>query len=446
VEERDGRFLMIWREAPHWMVADEEVHSLVLLSDGSRSLEELVESIAERGGSSTDELRSNIRTVMGQLERAGVAYRKRPKERAISHRPVLENITINVTRRCNLKCAHCFLDTPEGTVETLRTEDVERFLREGKRYLAKNINFSLLGGEPLLEVEKTLELAELVKKWGGEAVVSTNGLLVDDRFARRAKELDLLVQVSLEGSTPEVNDRIRGRGSFERARKGVETLVGNGTYTILSMVVQRSNVSDMEEFYTFSERIGADEVRFIPLNIMGRALSNELRPISNVELVHAVQDLLGKHPAARDRMKRDFLTVLKTVCSLSSKRLYCGTGLKTIMIDADGETYPCPNHQLPEFRCGNVKDHSFKDIWLASPVLQKVRTTYQLDGLNDECPVCPVKYWCMGGCRGETYHNTGDMRSVSIRCEELREAVLETLWILGSEGGPVEETERLEYF
>lgn len=145
-------------------------------------------------------------------------------------------------------------------------------------------------------------------------------------------------------------------------------------------------------------------------------------------------------------MGRDYFTVLRSVCSLSNRRQYCGTGLKTILVDADGEVYPCPNHQFPEFRCGNISNSSFKEIWLGSPLLKRVRSTYDLERINDECAMCPFRHWCMGGCRGETYENTGDMTAVSIRCEDMRASIIEMMWVMGDEDRTVDPAVRTEYF
>lgn len=437
---------MVWGEAPHWVVVDGEALSLIRSSDGIKDLPTISSEIAEETGRPRGEVLSEARSVIRQLERAGVAYKKAPRGRRPFRRPLIENVTINVTQRCNLRCAHCFLDGGTKVEESLDIRDLARFLEQGRKYIAKNVNFAILGGEPLMAKEKTLAVAEMANRWGGEATVSTNGHLIDPAFARRAKDLGLLVQVSLEGSTPEVNDPIRGKGSFHRAIEGVKVLVECETHSILSMVVQEGNFDDIESFYDLSMDMGTDEVRFIPLNMMGRARDTGLRTVSNRLLVRRLGQLMQDRPEAKERMTRDYFTILMSVCSLSNRRPYCGTGLKTMLVDADGEVYPCPNHQFSEFRCGNIRDSSFKEIWLGSPVLKMVRSTYDLEAINEECSACAFRHWCMGGCRGETYENTRDMSATSVRCDDLREAVIEMMWILGSMDPSAAVTEKTEYF
>jgi len=168
----------------------------------------IASEIADLSDGSGQDVLSDSRTIIKQLERAGVAYKKAPKGRRPSRRPSIENVTVNVTHRCNLRCTHCFLEDGRKVDESLDIGDLTRFLEQGRKYIAKNVNFAILGGEPMMAKEKTLAVAELASRWGGEATVSTNGHLMDPSFAQSAKDLGLIVQVSLEGSTPEVNDPI----------------------------------------------------------------------------------------------------------------------------------------------------------------------------------------------------------------------------------------------
>jgi radical SAM protein with 4Fe4S-binding SPASM domain len=117
-----------------------------------------------------------------------------------------------------------------------------------------------------------------------------------------------------------------------------------------------------------------------------------------------------------------------------------------MLIDSDGEVYPCPNHRHPEFRCGKISENPFQDIWVRSPLLTELRAIYDLEDNNEECGQCPIKHWCMGGCRGETYENTQNLRGPSIRCQENRSVIIEMMWLLASEGEITQDSDRTEYF
>ncbi len=442
IEQRGDHYLMIWRDTPHWMVADEDVLRTIKLADGMRSVSDIASAL-QRNEPSVQYL-DEVTLLLRNLERNGLMLQASMSEPRAPLELLLENVTVNVTRHCNLKCIHCFVPDSDIVRSTINVEDLKRFLKEGSEYISPNLNFSILGGEPLLEKEKTLAIASLAQSLNAEAIVSTNGLLIEDTFAQKARDLGLAVQVSLEGSTAELNDHIRGKGSFERAIKGVRTLVDNGTYSMISMVVTKKNLHDIPSFYQLGHDLGVNEIRYIEMRRMGRALTEGIEPVPSTVLIESIHRLLTENPEARKYVMRDHLSVLKYLCARSKKRAYCGAGLKTILIDADGAVYPCPNHAKPEFSCGTIGDQSFQEIWLKSETLNNLRSTYQIDQINEVCSQCAIKYWCLGGCRGETYENTGNLRAIGTGCESLRRGIIDTFWLLAA--GEDTPATRSEYF
>ncbi|MGD2248452.1 MAG: SPASM domain-containing protein [Candidatus Methanofastidiosia archaeon] len=97
----------------------------------------------------------------------------------------------------------------------------------------------------------------------------------------------------------------------------------------------------------------------------------------------------------------DFLCTTARLCQTCDVQNWCGTGSRKVLLNDDGTVYPCPNHHLPEFKAGNIKDTSFKEIWENTPVLQKIRNIYPVESINKTCSSCHVRHWCAGWCRGE---------------------------------------------
>ncbi|MFQ5639642.1 MAG: radical SAM protein [bacterium] len=130
---------------------------------------------------------------------------------------------------CNLWCTHCFIScSPENhTFGFMERATVQRYLEESKEIGVKEYYFT--GGEPFMNrdmlgiLEDTLAI--------GPATVLTNGILISERVAKRLKKIvdnsrySLELRVSIDGFSPETNDAIRGKGSFEKAMKGVKNLV-----------------------------------------------------------------------------------------------------------------------------------------------------------------------------------------------------------------------------
>ena len=434
VEKRYNQYLLIWKELPHWMVMDEEAFNLIRLNDGSRTLSESINELY------SPELQNKkfkeIKSFFSILKKKGLVKIYNKANQKISTyvpNPILENITINLTNQCNLRCSHCYLNSYHKS-ESLLIPKFKKFVLEAdaNNFLSKEANIAILGGEPLLAKEKVIEIAKIGKELDLEVIVSTNGLLIDQTFAKQAKENDLVVQVSLDGSCEEINSILRGKGNFEKSIRGIKQLIKEGVCTIISMVVHEDNFHDIEDFFYLGLTLGVNEVRYIPLKLIGNAKYN-LKPIQKESLLLALDSLVRKEKRAKDYLKRDYYSIMKTTCSYSNKVFYCGTGLKTILIDSDGDVYPCPNHNLPEFKAGSIYEQSFKEIWKNNPIFNKIRSIYDVSKLNEKCSNCPVKYWCSGGCRGEAYENTRNLRSPAVGCEDIRKSIIETFWILSKE-------------
>jgi molybdenum cofactor biosynthesis enzyme MoaA len=141
--------------------------------------------------------------------------------------------------RCNLACTHCFIScSPHNdSFGFLTLTDVERALQDSLRFGVKEYYFT--GGEPFLNrdmvaiLERTLDF--------GPATVLTNGTVLKPKWLTRLRAAEkrspfsLEFRVSIDGSSPEINDPIRGEGTFDRAMQGVALLCEHGFLPIITM-------------------------------------------------------------------------------------------------------------------------------------------------------------------------------------------------------------------
>jgi len=427
-EERGELVLLVWGDLPYWSVVDREFYSLLRILDG-RGLEQVLhESPAWR------EQRKEIEGQLAVLQKAGVFGAPVGKTPAPPlYGTKIENIALNVTRRCNLRCKFCYnlpYLTKDGAGE-VSTEEIGRFLRTLKPFLAKHPTFTVLGGEPLLEADKLLAVCGMAIRQGCTALVSTNGTEVTDDFARRVAKLGLQMQVSLDGHTAKLNDAVRGKGAFDRAVEGIRRLVEHGAYTIISQVCHQGNLPHLGAYYRFGKSLGVNEVRFIPLKCLGGATVGEFAPAPLDELLKHAFTLFKARPEFLPLLGRDAFSILANTCRFSSRRPSCGTGLQTVLLDADGTLYPCLNTNHPTFRIANLREpgFDFKRTWLESPVLNDLRQRTVLfhPGEHDGCP---VRYWCLGGCRGENHAVTGDAGKRSPDCASLQRGIIAMFWML----------------
>jgi len=425
-EERSGNYLLIWGDLPHWAVVDCELHNLLLKLDGTRTPCSLLATHPEA-------VREGVISYLQAMVEAGVLLDPEQEvQRPEFDPPMIQNIALNLTRRCNLRCRWCYnLDKPVSS-EALSPREIEKVLRASRRLLGEHPSLTILGGEPLLRAGDLLDVAAAGVRCGFTVIVSTNGTRVTEDFARWSHRLGLQVQVSLDGYNAELNDAVRGKGSFEHAMQGIRTLVGNRVHTILSMVCHSGNFQFLENYFDLATSLGADEVRFIPLKRIGGAPGSGFIPVPLKDMLLGAYSLFIRRPDLIRLTGRDAFTIVANTCRFSTRRGSCGTGLQTFLLDSDGSIYPCLNTNLPEFHVANVRDKGFdlERMWEESTVLWNIRRVTSVNEPVQPCSVCSVRQWCLGGCHGETYALTGDLTRLSPSCEDLRAAIIEMLWML----------------
>jgi MoaA/NifB/PqqE/SkfB family radical SAM enzyme len=162
---------------------------------------------------------------------------------------------------------YCYNRSP-FEVKELTTEEYKVILDD----LAEMGTFTicLTGGEPTLR-EDYLEIVKYASQKGLYINTATNGILIDENFAKKMKESGIrVVQVSLDGSTATINDKLRGRGSFELAIRAIKTLVKEDIPVAISFCATQLNIRDFPNVVSLGERLGVKWVRTMYFLPMGR--------------------------------------------------------------------------------------------------------------------------------------------------------------------------------
>jgi radical SAM protein with 4Fe4S-binding SPASM domain len=431
-EERHDTTLLIWGAAPHWTVVDRDLATFLALLDGTRTLDEILAAHPD-----WEQHRAALGVQIENLHKVGVLSGEGPWARPVRlpgpPKPRIENVALNLTLHCNLHCAFCYnreaLNRPG--VRELTASEVLHFLRTLRPLLAKHPTLTVLGGEPLLAADVLLAVAPAARDLGFTVLVSTNGALIDASFARAAAAAGIRMQVSLDGPTARVHDAGRGVGVFDRAVSGVRALVDAGVHTTVSMVCHADNVATLGDFLELAGTLGVQEARFIPLKRLGGGL-HAVTPVPLADLLRTAVTVLTRHPEYLPLLGTDALSVLAFTCRYALRRPSCGTGLQTLLLDADGALYPCANLTDPAFRIGNIRDPDFRfaRLWASAPALVDVRHQSAIAASDGPHAHCPVRYWCLGGCRGENHALSGTIAAAPPHCAELRRGMIEMLWIL----------------
>ena len=300
-------------------------------------------------------------------------------------------LTWELTYACNLACVHCLSSSGRRDPHELSTAESKAVIDELERMQVFYVNIG--GGEPTVRPD-FWELVDYATAHHVGVKFSTNGVKITREVADRLAASDYVdVQISLDGATPEVNDAVRGRGSYATAVRAMEHLDRAGFRGFkLSVVVTRHNAGQLDAFKKIADRYGA-QLRLTRLRPSGRGADvwDELHPLPEQQrelyqwlLAHGDDVLTGD----------SFFHLSAYGESLPGLNL-CGAGRVVCLIDPVGDVYACPFAIHDAFLAGNIRDPGgFAAVWRESPLFLDLRRP-QTGGA---CTRCSAYDACRGGC------------------------------------------------
>jgi mycofactocin radical SAM maturase len=249
------------------------------------------------------------------------------------------------------------------------------------------------GGEPTVRPD-FWELVDYATRHQVGVKFSTNGIKLDAEAARRLAASDYIdVQISLDGATADVNDAVRGPGSYETATLAMAHLAAAGFRGFkVSVVVTRHNVSQLDAFQQLADDHGA-QLRLTRLRPSGRGADvwPDLHPTAGQQ--RELYDWLAAH-GERVLTGDSFFHLSPYGKALPGLNL-CGAGRVVCLIDPVGDVYACPFAIHENFLAGSVRQPGgFEAVWRESPLFTDLRQP-QTGGA---CRSCGSFDSCRGGC------------------------------------------------
>ncbi len=296
-------------------------------------------------------------------------------------------LTWELTYACNLACVHCLSSSGRRDPRELSTQEAMAVIDELERMQVFYVNIG--GGEPTVRKD-FWELVEYATAHHVGVKFSTNGSRIDADRAAWVRASDYVdVQISLDGATAEVNDRVRGVGSYATAMNALSLLAGTGAK--LSVVVTRENAGQLDAFKAIADEFEAT-LRLTRLRPSGRGADvwDELHPTQ--EQQRAVYEWLLAH--GEDVLTGDSFFHLAAYGQTLPGLNLCGAGRVVCLIDPIGDVYACPFAIHETFLAGNVREAGFAPVWRESELFQSLREP-QAAGA---CGSCSMYDACRGGC------------------------------------------------
>ena len=304
-------------------------------------------------------------------------------------------LTWELTYACNLSCVHCLSSSGRRDPNELSTEQCKSIIDELQRMQVFYVNIG--GGEPTVRSD-FWELVDYATDHQVGVKFSTNGVKIDKKVAARLAASDYVdVQISIDGATAEVNDAVRGPGSFAMAERALANLKEAGFKDAkISVVVTRHNVSQLDEFKALADKYDAT-LRITRLRPSGRGADvwDDLhpRPEQQRELYNWLV-ANGEGVLTGD----SFFHLSAFGDALPGLNL-CGAGRVVCLIDPVGDVYACPFAIHDRFLAGNILSDSgfgsgFANVWKNAPLFRELREPQSAGA----CSSCGHYDSCRGGC------------------------------------------------
>ncbi|PIQ91187.1 MAG: heme d1 biosynthesis radical SAM protein NirJ1 [Candidatus Omnitrophica bacterium CG11_big_fil_rev_8_21_14_0_20_41_12] len=357
---------------------------------------------------------------------------------ADTNRPI---VVWNSTRRCNLKCIHCYIDA-KNTQDTgeLTTQEAKILIDDLASFGAPVFLFS--GGEPLMR-EDLFELGKYAKDKGLRTVISTNGTLITNALAKKIKDAGFsYVGVSLDGLEA-INDKFREqKGAFKKALSGIRSCLKNDVRVGLRFTINKHNFRDLPGIFDLIKTEHIPRACFYHLVYSGRGSA-----LINDDLTHPeardTMDLIFACSQELSGMNTEILTVdnhadgvylylqLKKVDPKKAQRVLellkinggnkSGVGIA----DVDNLGNVHPDQFWREHTFGNVKEKKFSQIWTdeSNVLLKNLRNRIPL--LKGKCGRCNFKDICAGNFRSRAETLYGDIWQEDPACYLTEDEILD---------------------
>jgi len=344
-------------------------------------------------------------------------------------RPV---VVWNVTRRCNLRCLHCYATAGNGAEGELDTKEGKALLDDLAGYGVPVVLFS--GGEPTMR-EDLLELVAYASRKGIKPVLSTNGTLITPGMASALKEAGIsYVGVSLDGME-EAHDHFRAKkGAFREAVRGLRLSRDAGIRTGIRLTLTRFNARHVPAIFDLVRDEGLDRVCFYHLVYSGRGSKLRDWDLGPAETRDLMDLIFQRTRELNTNGLREVLTVdnhadgaylhlkLREPEPARAEDIYRellgnggnSSGLGIGAIDELGEVHP--DQFWRHASVGNVRNRPFSQIWEDSsqPLLHDLRERRK--HLTGRCAVCRFQELCGGNFRVRAEAVHGDIWAPDPAC------------------------------
>lgn len=321
-------------------------------------------------------------------------YRKK-----LYNKPVLKDLFLEVTSRCNAKCEHCGSSCGEKNVtDEISATDLKRTLYDiSQHYNTNDILLNVTGGEPLIRKDlfEIMGYAnELGYKWG----MTSNGMLINDEILEKMKKTKMgSISISLDGLKETHESFRKVPGSFDKIIESIQKLQKIPSIKIVQVttVANKKNLKELENLYRLMIKLHISSWRVVNVDPIGRAKEKDDILLDKNEYKYLFEFI-------KEKRKENIIDV-EYGCShylginlekeIRDTYFSCVTGIYVASILSNGDIFVCPNvARRKELIQGNIKNDSFIEVW--ENKFKQFRNENRTMG--SKCKECSNWKFCLG--------------------------------------------------
>lgn len=378
----DKKHLFIAVNVPTWIVLDSEDAFIMNLLVSGQTLRETIQQFSTNFNISPETSLKKLQKLISLLYTKD--FFNKSYIQSDQQVQMVRNLQFHLTNKCNLRCIHCYMDSgvkhyDEMTINQWKEIIDKASLRYGRWFL------SLTGGEPLV-YQGYLDILKYAKDKGATTGMISNGTLLTPK---KVEELDGVLdhlQISLDGATEEVNDRIRGKGVFNKVIENLKLLKETNIRLGLNVVVMKSNADDLRDnlHNLVKEKLGGMDIDLDLSSFVSEGRGINIS--ENIEPTHFSSTI--SYTAEHFVKEDDWMP------TPSYPRRNCGYG-NTLDIYPNGDISPC---LTPRFIRGNLIKDGIENVfnWI------DIEHQESMVDILPECKTCDLRYICGGRCHLST--------------------------------------------
>ncbi|MDA1095195.1 MAG: radical SAM protein [Acidobacteria bacterium] len=436
-EEHGGAHFAIESSGPNWIATNASGARLLRSLDAPITVEAVMRDA--RGGSAPEDLAAFLADAVQArvLDLAPVAPQRYPGRASVLQPTRLEEFWIQINDFCNLTCEHCLVSSSPAGGHGLPPARVRDAVEQAVALGAEMFGFT--GGEPFFR-DDLFDLYDVILQDPARSVTTlTNGTRLTGQRLARLKEVAssrLELRISLDGPTAEVNDPIRGSGSFAGAVRGIRNALDTGCGVTVTMAINGANASYADQMPGLLKELGVTRLHVLWPFQRGRAI----QPGQDANLTPSVEQVSDGYRRIKAAAKEAGVTFF-TYESWKA-RIDGAPGLKydlanhcwsSLCLYTNGQVFPSPAlTQHPELSLGDLATRSLKDLWLESEVARRFRSTSVTE--RPQCQDCHYCFLCGGGDMDHAYNSSrmrqsdhGDLLADDPYCDLYKEIMADAM-------------------